>query len=1591
MGKSRKKEGSFFTRTLHLLASEVFLTAKYILRILRCSLARLDIRLSRYKWYRGYSSFIYKFNNKQLYRRVGAVVFVLVFMFAYLVRPVSAIQTWNQTDWSGGVGTSTSNQYSAASNIDSSTAGQISLSKSTNLFSNTSFDSDLTDWNGVGSSYDSTTKLSGAGSAKVVAPATGSTPFNVTSNESHTQTDAWRMASGDFNNDGLDDLVFTGGSSNNITVRLSDGKGSWSSADYATETQFPSNVITSDFNNDGYDDIAVAFRSSTATFNVFINDGDGTFTKNNYTGPTGRACNLAAGDFNGDTYMDLVFTCYVWGSFSVYLNNGSGGFPSRTDYSGGLNSAWGQYSLATLDYNGDGYTDIALSTGASCNIRLLINNSNVGFNTYIEYALTPCEGNNRQVYALEKIDVNGDQYDDLVLGYRAGSTAVGGDLRYVTTLLGNSSGTPATQANYAALNGVSDGNASIAAADYNHDGHDDIVATSPTDHKYSYYASNGDGTFAAKVDITTGSAPVDTNGGDYNGDGLPDLATLNQSSKTVTVSTNQTGGSTLSQRVNVGDTDPYTITGYVYTDGSAVTSADAVLFANGDALATTFTSTGGGWYKLSAAITGADEVRAYGVQAEPGKTIYVDDMSLFKYSTPGTLTSGIFDLTFGGDWGTLTYSATGSGVEVKVRTGNSSDMSDAPDFSTCPTLSSGDSLSGQTCMTNNYQYVQYQVTLTATAGVTPVFDDITISYAAWDTDAPTTNGSNILMYKSNGGASVASNDWTNADTPYFTWTAGEDNAGGSGIKGYCVYLGTSSTGDPHTSQGILGTNSPVDTPTCPFAVSSNELDLSIAGYLNSALSTNNNAYYVNIKALDNADNIYTGSSESFHFRFDNTPPTNPAFITAPSTFSSSKEATLSWETSGGDAPNDSNSGVAGLQYRIGSGGTWYGDSHSGTQNSSDLLANDGSYTTQDPPDFDNLVDGNNVIYFRTYDNAGNTSLATVTTVLKINTSNSPSTPQNLSVTPSSNTSNSFAFDWDAPATFYGQASNLTYCYTVNTQPTAQTCTYTAAGVTSLDAGPFATQPGTNTFYVVARDESQSINYATAASIEFTANTTAPGMPQSIDIADASVKSTNNWRLVISWEEPASLGSGVAQYQVYRSTDGSSYSQAGSTSGTSYVDTGLSSQLYYYKVRACDSANKCGEYSSVASKTPTGRYTEPANLTSTPKVSGIGTRTGTISWSTDRNSDSKVAFGTSSGSYQPTESYNSTQTTDHSIQLTSLTPGTTYYFVARWTDEDGNTGQSSELAFETLPPPSVVDVANPQVGLNNASLQYTTQGAAKVKVYFGQSSDFGGAITLNTSTSKSTYTSALDNLNDGTKYFYKINTFDSAGNEYQGTTLSFTTPQAPRISNLQFQPVENEPSSTQKVTWTTNIPTSSEVAYGVDSLNKTTVDDKLVTQHELTIRSLQDNSQYRLLARSRDASGNLATSDQQVFRTALDTRPPRISDVVVDSSIRGTGAEARGQIVVSWRTDEPATSQVAYGEGSGGFLGSVSSEDTRLTYEHIVVISDLSTSKIYTVQPRSYDNARNPGEGEDQTAIISRATDNVLAIIFNALQQLFGLN
>jgi hypothetical protein len=93
---------------------------------------------------------------------------------------------------------------------------------------------------------------------------------------------------------------------------------------------------------------------------------------------------------------------------------------------------------------------------------------------------------------------------------------------------------------------------------------------------------------------------------------------------------------------------------------------------------------------------------------------------------------------------------------------------------------------------------------------------------------------------------------------------------------------------------------------------------------------------------------------------------------------------------------------------------------------------------------------------------------------------------------------------------------------------------------------------------------------------------------------------------------------------------------------------------------------------------------------------------TVSWTTDEPSDSRVDYGTSTSSLDQSSS-DPASTTSHSLKLTELQAGTTYYYRVSSTDADNNTAtsppsdeQPASFEMPPTPPAEVPPVTDPSI-------------------------------------------------------------------------------------------------------------------------------------------------------------------------------------------------------------------------------------------------------------------------------------------------------
>ncbi|WP_293348449.1 FG-GAP-like repeat-containing protein, partial [Microcoleus sp. CAWBG51] len=234
------------------------------------------------------------------------------------------------------------------------------------------------------------------------------------------------IATGDFNNDGKQDLAVANLYSNDVSILLGNGAGNFSQS---TTIKLPSvvslfgysgvttAVAVADFNGDSRLDLAVT-NSPIGQVSIFLGDGNGNFAKaNNYS--TGLfAYFVATADFNRDSKPDLVVAdsgipqLGLSGNVFVLLGNGTGGFSSPLKLDAGRNPL----SVAVADFNADSYLDIAVAdnnTNDETNpgsVSILLGNGTGGFNdipTKFNVGINPS--------SVAARDFNGDGFPDLAV------------------------------------------------------------------------------------------------------------------------------------------------------------------------------------------------------------------------------------------------------------------------------------------------------------------------------------------------------------------------------------------------------------------------------------------------------------------------------------------------------------------------------------------------------------------------------------------------------------------------------------------------------------------------------------------------------------------------------------------------------------------------------------------------------------------------------------------------------------------------------------------------------------------------------------------------------------------------------------------------------------------------------------------------------------------------------------------------------------------------------------------------------------------------------------------------------------------------
>lgn len=314
------------------------------------------------------------------------------------------------------------------------------------------------------------------------------------------------LAVADFNNDGKPDVAVTNQVSNDVSILLGNGNGTFAAQTFVTAGASPYAIVAGKFNSDNNFDLAVA-NSASNNVSILLGNGDGTFSAAGNFLVGSNPISIAAGDINNNGTEDLIvanFGGFFSGSVSVLLGNGNGGFTAGSSIRTRTQPSY----VMIANLNSDNFKDVVVANFGSDSVSTFFGLGNGTFQLNQNIGTVGAGP-----VALDLFDSNGNGIADLqVANYNSDS---------VSTCLGNADGTFSS----CSTNGIGANPISLASGDFIGSGTKSLAVALSGLNALRILSSN----------VAVGSFPNAVKTADFNNDGRLDLITANSGSNDVSV------------------------------------------------------------------------------------------------------------------------------------------------------------------------------------------------------------------------------------------------------------------------------------------------------------------------------------------------------------------------------------------------------------------------------------------------------------------------------------------------------------------------------------------------------------------------------------------------------------------------------------------------------------------------------------------------------------------------------------------------------------------------------------------------------------------------------------------------------------------------------------------------------------------------------------------------------------------------------------------------------------------------------------------------------------------------------------------------
>jgi len=218
-------------------------------------------------------------------------------------------------------------------------------------------------------------------------------------------------------------------------------------------------------------------------------------------------------------------------------------------------------------------------------------------------------------------------------------------------------------------------------------------------------------------------------------------------------------------------------------------------------------------------------------------------------------------------------------------------------------------------------------------------------------------------------------------------------------------------------------------------------------------------------------------------------------------------------------------------------------------------------------------------------------------------------------------------------------------------------------------------------------------------------------------------------------------------------------------------------------------------------------------------------------------------------------------------------------------------------------------------------------------------------------------------------------------------MTFTT-LAPKIAPRVID-IDNDAIT---LIWSTDEPATSIVEYKnlrTGEINRKIREEKII-EHNIKIENLMPDTSYEIKVSGYNEIGNLIEAGEPIAaKTSKDTASPNISNLKIDGALV-PGRTDRVQMVISWKTDEPATSIVEYEEGSAKgetLANKVATTDT-FVQSHAIIITTFKPGSLYQIRVTSIDDAGNKSASPIRTIITPRQAESIIDVVVKNFEDTF---